>query len=122
MMLGGMDVGLNTQNLVAILVVIALSIINIFGVKTGAFIQNIFTTAKVSALLGVVTLGVFLGRNARGDGCEFRRKLLEQFRTRKLCTTLARVLVSTLPCWRLRRLVRCFPPMPGTTSPSLPAK
>src|SRR5208282_4356634 len=39
MMLGGMDVGLNTQNFVAILVVVALSIINIFGVKTGAFIQ-----------------------------------------------------------------------------------
>jgi hypothetical protein len=31
MMLGGMDVGLNTQNLVAILVVIALSIINILA-------------------------------------------------------------------------------------------
>jgi APA family basic amino acid/polyamine antiporter len=64
MMLGGMDVGLNTQNLIAILVVIVLSIINIFGVKTGAFIQNIFTTAKVSALLGLVIFGVFLGRNA----------------------------------------------------------
>src|SRR5258708_2309014 len=51
MTLGGMDVGLNTQNLVAILVVVALSVINIFGVKTGAIIQNIFTTAKVSALL-----------------------------------------------------------------------
>jgi hypothetical protein len=31
-----MDVGLNTQNLVAILVVVTLSVINIFGVKTGA--------------------------------------------------------------------------------------
>lgn len=65
MTLGGMDVGLNTQNLVAILVVVALSIINIFGVKTGAIIQNIFTTAKVSALLGLVIFGIFLGRNAR---------------------------------------------------------
>jgi len=53
MMLGGMDVGLNTQNFVAILVVIVLSIVNIFGVKTGAFIQNIFTTAKVAALLAL---------------------------------------------------------------------
>src|SRR5881296_3765850 len=48
MVLGNMDVGLSTQNLVAILVVIALSIINIFGVKTGAWIQNVFTVAKVS--------------------------------------------------------------------------
>src|ERR1700733_2864610 len=57
MMLGNMDVGINTQNLVAILVVVVLSIINIFGVKTGAIIQNIFTTAKVSALLGLVIFG-----------------------------------------------------------------
>src|SRR5205085_2132336 len=52
--LGGMQVGLNTQNLVAILMVMAISVINIFGVKTGALIQNIFTAAKVSALLGLV--------------------------------------------------------------------
>ena len=71
MILGGMDVGLNTQNLVAILIVIALSVINIFGVKTGAFIQNIFTTAKVSALLGLVIFGVFLGRNARAVAANF---------------------------------------------------
>src|SRR5881398_3538589 len=36
MTLGNMDVGISTQNLMAILMVIALSIINIFGVKTGA--------------------------------------------------------------------------------------
>jgi basic amino acid/polyamine antiporter, APA family len=71
MTLGGMDVGLNTQNLVAILIVIALSIINIFGVKTGAIIQNIFTTAKVSALLGLVIFGLFLGRNAQAIAANF---------------------------------------------------
>src|SRR5271154_6419183 len=52
MVLGNMDVGLNTQNLMAILMVIALSLINIFGVKTGAAVQNIFTSAKVAALFG----------------------------------------------------------------------
>src|SRR5262244_82709 len=41
MTLGNMEVGLNTQNLVAIIVVVALSVINIFGVKTGAVIQNV---------------------------------------------------------------------------------
>ena len=69
--LGGMDVGLNTQNFVAILVVVTLSIINIFGVKTGALIQNIFTTAKVSALLGLVLFGIFLGRNATAIAANF---------------------------------------------------
>ena len=71
MVLGGMDVGLNTQNLAAILVVVVLSIINIFGVKTGALIQNIFTTAKVSALLGLVIFGIFLGRNAQAIAANF---------------------------------------------------
>ena len=57
MVLGNMEVGINTQNLMAILLVIFLSIVNIFGVKTGAAIQNIFTAAKVSALLGLAAFG-----------------------------------------------------------------
>ena len=63
MVLGGMDVGLNTQNLVAILMVVALSIINVFGVRTGALIQNVFTSAKVAALLGLIFFGIIEGRN-----------------------------------------------------------
>ena len=69
--LGGMNVGLNTQNLMAILMVTALSIINIFGVRTGAFIQNIFTTAKVGGLLGLVVVGLFVGRNATAVAANF---------------------------------------------------
>ena len=65
MVLGNMDVGLNTQNLVAIVVVVALSVINIFGIKTGAIIQNIFTIAKASALFGLVVIGLAVGRNAQ---------------------------------------------------------
>jgi basic amino acid/polyamine antiporter, APA family len=71
MVLGNMDVGLSTQNLVAILVVVALSVINIFGVKTGAIIQNIFTAAKVSALAGLVLFGLFIGRNAQALAANF---------------------------------------------------
>jgi APA family basic amino acid/polyamine antiporter len=71
MTLGNMDVGLSTQNLVAIIVVIVLSIVNVFGIKTGAMIQNIFTAAKVSALAGLVLLGVFLGRNAQALAANF---------------------------------------------------
>jgi basic amino acid/polyamine antiporter, APA family len=71
MVLGNMDVGLNTQNLVAIAVVITLSIINIFGVKTGAVIQNIFTSAKVSALLGLALFGLFRGRNSLALAANF---------------------------------------------------
>jgi basic amino acid/polyamine antiporter, APA family len=69
--LGGMDVGLNTQNLMAILVVVLLTIVNVFGVKTGAAIQNVFTIAKASALFGLVLLGLFVGRNAQAIAANF---------------------------------------------------
>jgi len=95
-MLGGMDVGLNTQNLVAILVVVALSIINIFGVKTGAFIQNIFTTAKVAALLGLVLFGIFLGRNAQAVAANFGANFWENSGLGALHDVGGGVVVSTL--------------------------
>ncbi len=71
MVLGNMDVGLNTQNLAAILLVIFLSVLNIFGVRTGAAVQNVFTVAKTAALLGLVLLGVFVGRNAHAIAANF---------------------------------------------------
>src|SRR6478609_1892181 len=40
MVLGNMDVGLNTQNLAGIAVVVLLTGINVFGIKTGAMVQN----------------------------------------------------------------------------------
>src|SRR4030081_1584587 len=71
MVLGNMDVGLNTQNLVAIILVIFLSVVNIFGVKLGAAIQNVFTFAKVSALLGLAVFGLAIGRNAQALAAHF---------------------------------------------------
>ena len=63
MVLGNMEVGINTQNLMAILLVIILSFINVLGMKTGAAIQNVFTAAKVLALLGLAFLGFAFCRN-----------------------------------------------------------
>jgi basic amino acid/polyamine antiporter, APA family len=71
MVLGNMDVGLSTQNLMAVLLVVVLSVINIFGVKTGAIIQDIFTFAKVSALVGLVIFGLAKGRNAAALAANF---------------------------------------------------
>src|SRR5712671_1766700 len=71
MVLGNMDVGLNTQNLAGIIVVIVLTVVNVFGVKTGAMVQNIFTIAKTSALLGLVVLGFAIGRNPDAVAANF---------------------------------------------------
>jgi basic amino acid/polyamine antiporter, APA family len=69
--LGGMDMGLNTQNLSGIIVVIFLTALNIFGLKTGAAVQNIFTIAKVSALAALVLAGIIVGRNAHAVSANF---------------------------------------------------
>jgi APA family basic amino acid/polyamine antiporter len=63
MVLGNMDIGLNTANLSAIVVITLLTLLNTFGVKMGAAVQNVFTSAKVLALAAVVLVGV-LAKNA----------------------------------------------------------
>ncbi len=71
MMLGNMDIGLNSANLVGVILVILLTAVNIFGVSLGAIIQNVFSTAKVAALLGLVGFGLLLGRNAQAIASNF---------------------------------------------------
>lgn len=71
MVLGNMDIGLNTVNLTAVAIVALLSVVNIFGIRSGALIQNIFTTAKVASLVGLVILGVLVGRNAGAIAANF---------------------------------------------------
>ncbi len=70
MMLGNMDIGLNTANLAAILVITLLTLLNTMGVKMGATVQNIFTSAKVLALAAVVMTGV-LAKNAAAVAANF---------------------------------------------------
>jgi basic amino acid/polyamine antiporter, APA family len=64
MVLGNMEIGISTANLVGILIVVLLAIVNIFGVKLGALIQNIFTTAKGLSLAALILLGFTIGHNA----------------------------------------------------------
>jgi APA family basic amino acid/polyamine antiporter len=61
--LGNMDIGLNTANLAAICIVVVVTAINIFGLRTGALVQNIFTTAKALALAGLILVGFAAGSN-----------------------------------------------------------
>ena len=65
MVLGNMDIGLNTANLAGIIIIVLLAVINLFGIRLGALVQNVFTTAKTAALLGLVVIGLALGANAR---------------------------------------------------------
>jgi basic amino acid/polyamine antiporter, APA family len=63
MVLGNMDIGLNTANLTAIIVITLLTGLNSLGVKMGSAVQNVFTSAKVLALAAVVLVGL-VAKNA----------------------------------------------------------
>ncbi len=69
--LGDMELGVNTANLAGILIVILLTVVNVFGVRLGALVQNIFTTAKTLALLALVLFGVAIGRNHAAIAANF---------------------------------------------------
>jgi len=62
-LIGSGKLGLTTQQLLAISIIVLLTAVNTRGVRTGALVQNIFTFAKVAALLGLIGLGFVLGRN-----------------------------------------------------------
>ncbi len=71
MVLGNMEIGVSTANLTAIAIVFFLAIVNIFGVKLGAMIQNVFTTAKAFSLAALVLLAFTVGRNAAAWDANF---------------------------------------------------
>jgi basic amino acid/polyamine antiporter, APA family len=70
MVLGNMDIGLNTANLSAIVVITLLTLLNTMGVKMGAAVQNVFTSAKVLALAAVVLVGL-VAKNATALAANF---------------------------------------------------
>jgi basic amino acid/polyamine antiporter, APA family len=57
-------ISLSVQQLVAVLMIIFITFLNTLGVRLGKLIQNIFTSAKTLSLLGLIFLGIFVGRNA----------------------------------------------------------
>src|SRR6266436_6471486 len=57
-------ISLSVQQLVAVLMIIFLTFLNTLGVRLGKLIQNIFTSVKTLSLVGLIVLGIFVGRNA----------------------------------------------------------
>ncbi|HEY2680952.1 MAG TPA: amino acid permease [Candidatus Udaeobacter sp.] len=57
-------VSLSTQQLVAILIIVLLTLVNTRGLRLGKLIQNVFTSAKTLSLIALIALGIFVGRNA----------------------------------------------------------
>ena len=64
-------VGLSAQMLAAISIIIFLTWVNTRGLRTGAAVQNVFTIAKIGALIGLIVLGLWLGRRPDAIAANF---------------------------------------------------
>src|SRR6266704_3224658 len=56
-------ISLSIQQFVGIVMVVLITFLNTLGVRLGKLIQNVFTSAKTLSLLGLILVGVFVGRN-----------------------------------------------------------
>jgi APA family basic amino acid/polyamine antiporter len=61
---GGYALSLSTAQLVALLLIALLTWTNTRGLQYGKVVQNVFTTAKTGALVGLIAVGLFVGWNA----------------------------------------------------------
>src|SRR3990172_2762056 len=68
---GHYNVGFSAQRVLAIVSIIALTWINIRGVKTAAIIQTTLTIIKTAAVLALIVLGVTVGRHADAIAANF---------------------------------------------------
>jgi APA family basic amino acid/polyamine antiporter len=57
-------ISLSVQQLVGVLMILFITVLNTRGVYLGKLIQNIFTSAKTLSLVGLIFLGIFVGKNA----------------------------------------------------------
>jgi APA family basic amino acid/polyamine antiporter len=55
---------ITAAQILAIASIMILTFINIWGLKEGKYVQNIFTFTKVIALFGLILLGIFIGQNS----------------------------------------------------------
>jgi APA family basic amino acid/polyamine antiporter len=61
---GGYAVSLSTQQLVAVVMILLLTMTNTWGLRLGKLIQNIFTFTKTAALSALIAAGLLLGWNS----------------------------------------------------------
>jgi APA family basic amino acid/polyamine antiporter len=70
-MSSGYALSLSTTQLVAVLLIALLTWTNTRGLEYGRIIQNVFTTAKTGALIGLIVVGLLLGWNATAASDNF---------------------------------------------------
>jgi basic amino acid/polyamine antiporter, APA family len=66
-------VSLSTAQVLAIGIIVLLTVTNSRGLEYGKIVQNIFTVAKIGALLALIVLGLTLGANSAAFHANFHR-------------------------------------------------
>lgn len=69
--LSGYAISLSTAQVTGVLLILFLTWSNARGLRIGKIVQNIFTTAKIAGLLGVIVVGTLIGRNAQAIAANF---------------------------------------------------
>lgn len=64
-------ISINTQQLLAVAVIVSLTFYNYGELKASAFLQNIFTITKIVALFMLIGLGLWFGFSGAGDWSHF---------------------------------------------------
>jgi basic amino acid/polyamine antiporter, APA family len=67
----GYAISLTTAQLLAIVLIVLLTVTNMAGIEYGKLIQNLFTVAKVGALLALIGIGLTLGWGVPDAGANF---------------------------------------------------
>jgi len=62
-----LEIGVGWIQLIAMATILFVMLINIRGVKFGGWVMNIFTTAKVTALLGLILAAAFSGKGSASN-------------------------------------------------------
>ena len=68
---GGYALSLSTAQFVGLAMIALLTFMNTRGLKLGKLVQNVFTTAKTGALIGLILLGIIVGLNSGAGGSNF---------------------------------------------------
>ena len=69
---GGYAVSLSTAQLLGLAMIALLTFMNTRGLNLGKLVQNIFTTAKTAALIGLIILGIIVGLRSGAGAENFR--------------------------------------------------
>jgi APA family basic amino acid/polyamine antiporter len=67
----GYAISVSFQQLVAVASILVLTWLNTQGIRLGKSVQNAVTVTKMATLLGVILLGIFVGRNAGAIAANF---------------------------------------------------